>query len=210
MNHWLPGSDKQKAYHKEYLKAWRARRKDPEKMAAYKAEMESNKFSPEENKLRARASWERWVERNPKLHRQRCAEQRLRDKAKIKKYASDYKKSNPEKLRIAAAMWRAKNPDAVKKIRRRNRIKHPDEWAKYRASILQAIPVWADEKKITEIYAARSFAQEAFEIEIHVDHMVPLNSPLVCGLHCEDNLQLLTATENIRKQNRYWPDMWSN
>ena len=37
---------------------------------------------------------------------------------------------------------------------------------------------------------------------------MPLNHPLVCGLHVQNNLQLLPLAENIRKGNNWWPDMW--
>ena len=51
-----------------------------------------------------------------------------------------------------------------------------------------------------------SYAQ-AMKKRMHVDHIVPLNSKLVSGLHVWHNLQLLAGTLNITKKNREWPDM---
>lgn len=71
----------------------------------------------------------------------------------------------------------------------------------------RATPAWADKDAMRSIYkeAARISAQTG-EAR-HVDHIVPLKSDLVCGLHCEANLRVVTAADNLKKHNRSWPDM---
>lgn len=39
-----------------------------------------------------------------------------------------------------------------------------------------------------------------------VDHIIPLNHPLVCGLHCVANLQYLTVEANREKSNKWKPE----
>ena len=58
------------------------------------------------------------------------------------------------------------------------------------------MPAWADEQKIKDIYANRPDGY-------HVDHIVPLQGALVCGLHVENNLQYLPAKQNISKSNSF-------
>lgn len=45
---------------------------------------------------------------------------------------------------------------------------------------------------------------DAVERGLHVDHIIPLVHPLVCGLHVETNLQAIDPIKNIKKSNR-WP-----
>lgn len=67
--------------------------------------------------------------------------------------------------------------------------------ASRRASKLNATPLWSQTDKIKEFYRNRPNG-------FHVDHIVPLQSNIVCGLHVLENLQYLSASENLKKGNR--------
>lgn len=77
-----------------------------------------------------------------------------------------------------------------------------NEYAAYRrAAIRQATPAWVDRTKVLMVY------KKARDLGLTVDHIVPLISSTVCGLHCWENLQLLDKSLNSSKQNLMWPDM---
>jgi len=78
---------------------------------------------------------------------------------------------------------------------------------KQHAKKLKATPKWADFEKIKAFYQQAARLETFTGIPMHVDHIVPLGSKIVCGLNCEQNLQVLTKRENIAKLNRWWPDM---
>lgn len=81
----------------------------------------------------------------------------------------------------------------VKKLRRIRAIK-------------RATPPWADKREIAKIYAAARLLTAQSGKPWHVDHAVPLRHPLVCGLHCVANLQLLPSVYNEAKGNQWSPD----
>jgi len=67
-----------------------------------------------------------------------------------------------------------------------------------------ATPFWADEAKIAQIYKlAKEMSVNG--VEYQVDHIVPISSKFVCGLHIETNLEIVPADYNYAKRNRYWP-----
>ena len=79
--------------------------------------------------------------------------------------------------------------------------------ARRRARQKNALVPWADKAKMREFYTEAKRRERLTGEKHHVDHVVPLQSPLVCGLHWEGNLQVLPATVNHAKLNRVWPDM---
>jgi hypothetical protein len=69
--------------------------------------------------------------------------------------------------------------------------------AKHRASV-----AWASETAMRTMYREAARLTRETGIRHEVDHYYPLQGELVCGLHCEANLQILTKEANIRKLNR--------
>ena len=86
----------------------------------------------------------------------------------------------------------------IKKYRKTNKylIAHKIYQELRRAYKLKAVPRWANIEKIKEIYKQCGKGY-------HVDHIIPLRSSNVCGLHVENNLQILKAEDNISKGNRF-------
>jgi hypothetical protein len=72
--------------------------------------------------------------------------------------------------------------------------------SRYKAQKIKATPSWANRDKILEIYKS---CPDGF----HVDHIYPLQSDWVCGLHVETNLRCIPAEDNLRKSNRYIADV---
>lgn len=118
-----------------------------------------------------------WFERNPK-------------------YSSEYDKRNPDKTYLKTKKYREANPEIFR-----------NHCYTRKARKLLAIPKWFSKNEVLHIYKMCSKISSETSIQHHVDHIVPLKSPFVCGLHWHGNLQILTAEENVTKKNTYWPDM---
>ena len=120
-----------------------------------------------------------------------------------------FNETNLEKNKIRSANWR-KNNLIKKKLYDKNwYLKNLDKvnakTAKRRSTKLNATPSWLTnehKKEITEMYRSCLDISKQTGIKHHVDHIVPLKGKGVCGLHVPWNLQILTATENISKNNR--------
>lgn len=107
-----------------------------------------------------------------------------------------YKAGNKERIAAANAAKLKANPEMNRFYRSQRRAKERN-----------AQPSWYDPKKIRDLHSeAAALFNETGEVW-HVDHIVPLKSDLVCGLHWHGNMQLLPASVNQSKSNRHWPDM---
>jgi hypothetical protein len=59
---------------------------------------------------------------------------------------------------------------------------------------------------VAEAYNLAKLRASCTGIKWHVDHIVPVRSASVCGLHNAFNLQVIPAADNLRKGNTFDPD----
>ncbi len=121
---------------------------------------------------------------------------------------------NRERLTALDTLWkRANRTKAVtyaNNWRLANKAKANAITSSRRAKKKNATPAWANKFFIEEIYELARLRTEQKTGGVndwHVDHIVPLKSDIVCGLHCEANLQVIPAKMNQSKKNYWWPDM---
>lgn len=142
------------------------------------------------------------------------------------KFVAAWKKENPERARAAVRRWNKKHPEvtgpATKKWKDANEPQvrryalawqrsHPVASnvrnSKHRAGKTQRTPQWADHDAIRAMYQKAQQQTLTTGVRHHVDHIVPLRSKIVSGLHVHHNLQVLPEKDNMKKGNRHWPGM---
>jgi hypothetical protein len=155
----------------------------PEKRAAWRAankeRLQEYERSPERRK-KARERARKWKTQNPERARERDRNLSLERKAK---------KSATKKLH------REKNPGCAT---------HHARWSYFKKR--GAVPPWANRAAVEVFYRTAAVLSIYSGKEFQVDHIVPVRSEVVCGLHCEANLQILPLRANLAKSNLTWPD----
>ena len=196
-------NEEKAAARKAYMKAWSLA--NPER----KAELGRRWYAANKEHVKERSR--KWAIANPEKEAERSRRRRAANPEKEIERLRRWREENPERKAESDKKYRTTNPEKKSQSQARYRKANPDKHAanqgKRRAAKLQATPAWADEFIISEIYELSQLRSEATGMIHHVDHIVPLKSKLVCGLHCEHNLTILTGIENLTKNNRHWPDM---
>jgi len=163
------------------------------------------------NPSRKKATNDAWNKANPEKKRAAAAAWAANNKERRKATNAALYAANPERMKITSAAWDTANPERRKAIGVAWTKAHPEavnaKKAARKARKLMATPGWANMGAIKLIFAEAVVKSVATGRPHHVDHIVPLRSRFVCGLHVHQNLQIITREWNLRKGNGTWPDM---
>ena len=137
---------------------------------------------------------------------------RINNPEKVAETKRKYREKNSEKCKIARKIAYDKNRERelekAREYKRKNPHVNRELSASREARKKMATPSWFDLSRVRELHRLAVEAKKATGIVWHVDHIVPLKSDLVCGLHWHGNMQLLPASVNQSKSNRHWPGMF--
>ena len=135
----------------------------------------------------------------------------------IYKKSEKYKKSqskyhNSEKCKLTAKNYRQKNKEKIKLKREKYYSIEKNRLRKLKLDVFHCALRHARKKQRTPKWLSK---KEKYHIKIfylyrpkdcHVDHILPLLGETVSGFHTLNNLQYLTAFDNIKKNNKFLGD----
>ena len=138
--------------------------------------LDNKKRSEKPKSEASKAAARRYYEKNKDAVKARA---NARSKEEVHQYKTNHKKRNPEYYK------------ALVSVRKRRHRKATPQWitASHKLSMRQ---LYLQAMELTKITGERYV----------VDHIIPLISEEVCGLHVPWNLRVITQEENLKKSNK--------
>lgn len=169
----------------------------------------------EENSAAGKVRSAEWRKQNPERAKAGIAAWIEKNKSRKSKADKDYRLRNQDQVKERKRAYYLSNKDDHYRKTKEYCLKHADRLRPLNAErsmrryINQSTstPKWANRDLIKAIYKQASALKDETGQNWEVDHIVPIKSKLVCGLHCANNLRVIPKVMNREKGNYFWPDM---
>jgi len=159
-----------------------------------------------ETKKRRKEYCAEWYIKNRDHALQRSAEYYAKNKESYRDKRKERRQSRGEEIRARDRKHYRDNANRINAYARQYYAEHPELRVDYsRRSIERRIdrdmrtPSWSNLEGIKGFYHQCPSGH-------HVDHIIPLRGDIVSGLHVLENLQYLTAHDNLSKGNKFNPE----
>lgn len=138
---------------------------------------------------------------------------RSRTRQRSRESAPKYREENRERINARRRELRAQDPERYREQKRRYYKENPEQVSRRNAYSSMSDRYRRQVRKTTSklfpgqqplvqaVYRLRDQLKAVLGIELHVDHIIPVKGKYRCGLHCYENLRIITASENFSKSN---------
>lgn len=155
----------------------------------------------------------RKIAKNPEARAKADAAYYKKNKLRISDRNRSYYENNKDAIAEYGASYREINRDKVRERVRKRYAENSCELraisSRIRAMRSKRFVYWGEEHSEKTKHVEKACHEAAVHLEKEtgvqhsMDHMIPLMGRLVCGLHVWNNLQVLPADVNRRKQNKF-------
>ena len=166
-----------------------------------------NKKYKQANRERCRLDVIKYQKKNPEKVKEWLRKSAEKHREKRLAYSRKMYKENPEKIYERNRKSNLKHIDrlrATRKLYRQNNSAKINMYGASRRSKRHTFELCNELTNfvVQECYSLNILRKNIFTFDWHVDHMIPIQSKNVCGLHVWNNFQCIPQTMNSRKSNK--------
>lgn len=163
-----------------------------------------------DNRDKASATRKAWSKRNPDRARAIRRKYEVENAERVAASKRAWRERNPEKIKAKNDRWLSNNRDRLRELNsewyKGNRDKVIARDMRRRAGMQAASVTWDFELTsfvINEAAELSAIREGLTGFKWHIDHMIPIKCRKASGLHVWSNLQLIPASMNAKKHNRF-------
>lgn len=137
-------------------------------------------------------------------NKKHCSYKSNRHREYMKHYLRKWQKDNVNKMKQYLQKWSKVNGSTARRRWNQQNKGKKNYYTRMRQWVIRrATPSWANLTEIKQIYINAAIKTKETNLPHEVDHIIPLQGKLVCGLHVACNLQILQKDIHKFKLNKF-------